>query len=62
MKDKQGWNCKAAYFGHYGEPENLFYHAAKTDCWRCTVSFTFDISQASVDYRDDLIEEITSEI
>lgn len=62
MKDKQGWNCKAAYFGHYGEPENLFYHAAKTDCWRCTVSFTFDISQASLDYRDDLIEEITSEI
>jgi len=60
MEDKPGWQCKAAYFGHYGEPERLFYHAAKSDCWRCTVSFTFDTSQLSAELREDLIEEISS--
>lgn len=61
MEDKPGWQCKAAYFGHYGEPERLFYHAAKTDCWRCTVSFTFDTSQLSEQLREDLLEEISVE-
>ena len=61
MKDKPGWQCKAAYFGHYGEPERLFYHAAKSDCWRCTVSFTFDTSQLSAELREDLLEEISSD-
>ena len=61
MEDKKGWQCKAAYFGHYREPERLFYHAAKTDCWRITVSFTFDTSTLSEELREDLIEDITSE-
>ena len=61
MKDKQGWNCKAAYFGHYDEPERLFYHSAKTDCWRVTVSFIFDTTELSSVIRDDLIEDIMSE-
>ena len=61
MKDKPGWQCKAAYFGHYGQPEKLFYHAAKTDCWRVTVSFTFDTSDLSELFREDLLEEISSD-
>lgn len=61
MPDKKGWQCKAAYFGHYGEPERLMYHSAKTDCWRCTVSFTFDTQDLSEVLRHDLIEEISSE-
>lgn len=61
MPDKVGWQCKAAYFGNYGEKDRLFYHCAKTDCWRLTVSFTFDTSSMSEDYRADLIDEISSE-
>lgn len=61
MKDHAGWQCKAAYFGHYGEPDRLFYHAAETDCWRITVSFTFDTSELSEEYRQELIEEISTE-
>lgn len=60
MKDHEGWQCKATYFGHYNEPERLFYHAAETDCWRITVSFTFDTSEASSLLREDLLEEIAS--
>lgn len=60
MKDHAGWQCKAAYFGHYNEPERLFYHAAKTDCWRVTVSFTLDTSQLSAEIREDLLEEIAT--
>lgn len=59
MQDHAGWQCKAAYFGHYGEPDRLFYHAAETDCWRITVSFTFDTSSLSEEYRKELIEEIS---
>lgn len=61
MQDEPGWQCKAAYFGHYDEPERLFYHAASSDCWRCTVSFTLDTSALSEEIREDLLEEISSE-
>jgi len=60
MPDKKGWNCKAAYFGHYGEPEKVFYHAASTNCWRCTVSYTFNTTDTSFTIREDLIEDIMS--
>lgn len=61
MQDHAGWQCKAAYFGHYEEPERLFYHSASSDCWRCTVSFTLDTSALSAEIREDLLEEISSE-
>ena len=61
MKDRVGWQCKAAYFGHYGEPERLFYHSASTNCWRCTVSFTFDTTNTSAIFREEILEEISSE-
>ena len=60
MHDKPGWSLKAGYFGHYGEPEKLFYHAAKTKCWRHTISFCFDRSELSRDVREDLLNEISS--
>lgn len=61
MEDKPGWQCKAAYFGSYRDPENLFYHAAETDCWRVTLSYTFDTSDSSQQLREDVIEDIMSE-
>jgi hypothetical protein len=61
MKDHAGWQCKAAYFGHYDEPERLFYHAASTDCWRFTVSFMMNTSTLSEEIREDLIEDIMTE-
>ena len=61
MKDHAGWQCKAAYFGHYDEPERLFYHSASTDCWRFTVSFMMNTSTLSEEIREDLIEDIMTE-
>lgn len=58
MNDHTGWQCKAAYFGHYGEPESLFYHAASSDCWRITVSFTLDTSELSGEFREMILEDI----
>lgn len=59
MKDEKGWNCKAGYFGAYGEPwYNRVYHAAETDCWRITVSYMFDRTDMSLGIQDDIIEEI----
>jgi hypothetical protein len=60
INDVPGWQCKAAYFGNYREPEKLFYHTAKTNCWRCTVSYTFDRSELSKEFREEIIEEISS--
>lgn len=61
MHDKPGWQLKAGYFGHYGESDKIFYHAAETNCWRQTVSFCFDRSPESEIYREQIIEEIMSE-
>ena len=54
------WTCKAAYFGHYGEQDKLLYHAAETDNWRCTVSYTFSTAQASEEFREMVIADISS--
>lgn len=61
MQDHAGWQCKAGYFGHYGEPEKLCYHAASTDCRRITVSFIFNISDGSLTLQDEVIDEISTE-
>lgn len=61
MQDHAGWQCKAGYFGHYGQPDKICYHAASTDCRRITVSFIFDISDGSLTLQDDVIEEISTE-
>lgn len=61
MQDEPGWQLKAGYFGHYGEEDKVFYHSAGTDCWRHTISFCFDRSDASEEYREEIIDEISSE-
>lgn len=61
VQDKPGWQCKAAYFGRFDEPDKVFWHAASTDCWRVTVSFVFWMDEASMAFRDDVIEEIMTE-
>ena len=60
-EDEAGqWSCKAAYFGHYGEPDKLLYHAADTDNWRTTVSYTFNTEMASEEFREMVIADISS--
>ena len=62
MQDVKGWQCKAGYFGAYGEPwYNRVYHAAETDCYRMTISYIFDRSDMSLGLQDDVIEEIMSD-
>lgn len=62
MQDVKGWQCKAGYFGAYGEPwYKRVYHAAETDCWRITVSYIFDRSDMSMGLQDEILEEIMSE-
>ena len=62
MKDKKGWQCKAGYFGAYGEPwYNRVYHAAQTNCWRVTVSYVFDRTDIAHGLQDEIIEEIMSD-
>lgn len=62
VQDAKGWQCKAGYFGAYGEPwYNRVYHAAETDCWRITVSYIFDRSDMALNLQDEIIEEIMSD-
>jgi len=59
--DRAGWQCKYGYFGGYRDnPNDLVYHSAKTDCWRMTISFVFDRSQASKKLQQWVIEDIQS--
>lgn len=61
-QDKPGtWTCKAAYFGHYDEPEKVMYHAASTEDWRVTVSYVFDWSETSEEFREMVLDDISSE-
>lgn len=59
MPDKAGWQCKAGYFGSHQEEDKLLWHTAKTDCWRITLSFMFNVDKMSEEFRQDLLEEIS---
>jgi hypothetical protein len=60
VQDVPGWQCKAFYFGAYEDtPEDIVYHMASTDCWRMTVSYTFD--RLHKQFWEDVIEEIETE-
>lgn len=61
VQDKPGWQCKAFYFGRYNELNDIIYHAASTDCWRMTVSFMFNSDELTYEFREEIIEEISSE-
>lgn len=60
VHDVPGWQCKAMYFGNPNEPERVMYHAAKTNCWRCTVSYIFSGADIAKDFRQEIIEDISS--
>lgn len=61
MHDVPGWQCKAGYFGAYANgEEHLFYHGAQTDCLRMTFAFTLSRDETSLNWQDDIIEEISS--
>ena len=38
-KDNPGWNIRVGYFGPFEEPDNIYWHAARTDCDRVTLSY-----------------------
>lgn len=57
VKDVPGWQAKAFYFGSYNDhPNDLVYHVASTDCWRMTVSYTFDLIHK--DFWEDAIASL----
>jgi len=60
IQDQPGWQCKAAYFGSYHERDKVVYHAAKTNCWRCTVSYIFNETDIAEEFREEIIEDISS--
>ena len=61
MPDIKGWQCKAGYFGSHNEEDKIFWHTAKTDCWRITLSFMFNVNKLSEEFREDILEEIATE-
>ena len=55
------WTCKAAYFGSWSEQDKVLYHAAESgDSWRCTVSYVFDMSDTSDEFREMVLGDISS--
>ena len=55
VEDKQGWQLKAGYFGAYGSGD-VVYHAARTNCYRMTLSYVLGHNE---DYWQDCIDYIT---
>jgi len=53
-KDKKGWFVKVGYFGHFKEPEKVYWHSARTDCDRLTLSYII--------YDKNLWENMVEEI
>jgi hypothetical protein len=56
IQDERGWNLKAGHFGAYGSGD-VVYHAAKTGCYRLTLSYVLGHDE---DYWKDCIDFITS--
>lgn len=57
--DEPGWQCRLGYFGGYEDDWNdLVYHTAKTNCWRMTISFTFDRSEQSQMMQQWLVDDL----
>jgi hypothetical protein len=52
--DEPGWNCKVGYFGPFKEPENVFWHCARTRSPRVTMSYV--IYDKNV--WEDMVEDI----
>lgn len=52
--DKPGWNVKAGYFGSDREPEKMYWHAAKTNTPRLTLSYIVYDKNIWEDMMDDI--------
>jgi hypothetical protein len=52
--DKPGWNIKAGYFGSDKEPEKMYWHAAKTNTPRITLSYIIYDKNIWEDMMDDI--------
>jgi hypothetical protein len=57
VPDKKGWQLKAGHFGAYGSGD-VVYHAARTNCYRMTLSYVLGHNE---DYWQDCVDYITSE-
>jgi hypothetical protein len=55
-KDKPGWNVKVGYFGKFSEPETVYWHSARTECDRLTLSYII----YDKNIWDNIIDEIES--
>lgn len=54
FNDNPGWNIKAGYFGSDKEPENMYWHAAKTKTPRVTLSYIIYDKNIWEDMMDDI--------
>lgn len=55
IQDEKGWNLKAGYFGAYGSGD-VVYHAARTNCYRMTLSYVMAHDE---NYWQDCIDYVT---
>lgn len=56
IPDDQGWNLKAGHFGAYGSGD-VVYHAARTNCYRMTLSYVLGHDES---YWQDCVDYITN--
>ena len=56
IQDEKGWNLKAGHFGAYGSGD-VVYHAARTNCYRMTLSYVLGHNE---DYWEDCIDFVTT--
>ncbi len=55
-KDNPGWNIKVGYFGKFSEPDKVYWHAARTECDRVTLSYII----YDKNIWDNMVDEIGS--
>lgn len=60
IPDVKGWQCKAGYYGHYGEEDKVLYHCAVADCWRMTIAFVFNREDSGRQMAEMALEDIST--
>lgn len=61
IPDVKGWQCKSGYYGSYEDGmDKVVYHAAATNCWRMTVAFVYNRSQAGKQMAEMMLEDISN--
>lgn len=56
FKDKPGWTVKVGYFGRFSEPDKIYWHCARTECDRLTLSYVI----YDKNIWENMVEEIES--